>query len=214
MKLANFKSRVAAYLNRVASSFVSNGVDNLLEAINDARRSAQLRYDFNWLRKSGFITVPVAGTDWVVGVRTTPGGATPLRLKNIQEVWTYTGTSAPYLKNERWTLGNGSGDVWDFPTPRARVQGPQLFIDGATTSSSVMVIGPEWKVDLVDGNTDDFFLEYGTTWLLYQTIQNLNLYLKEDSRVQIADAVVQRAWVDFCAWDGSTEVNASSINLN
>ena len=101
MTTANFKTRVANYIGRAPSVFVdaATGFDNLLAAINDTRRDAQLMYNWQGLRTPGFININgSAGAPW-----STPSAAAPhygpfhdyalsqpMTLKMIDSVWNYT----------------------------------------------------------------------------------------------------------------------------
>lgn len=211
MNLANFKLKIAAYVNRSATSFVSNGVDNLLEAINDARRNAQLRYDFNALKVDGYIGITSAGVDWSTGLFTAPTGSA-LPLKCVKEVWLCNVQDNNITRTDRLNIVGGQLDE-KFNDPVARLIGTRLYVTGLGWPLSLLVRGVRWLPDLTDADTTDFFLDKGATWLTYQTIQNLNLYLKEDARVSLSDAVVQRAWIDLITWDGNLAVTNDSVLL-
>lgn len=213
--VANLKTKIASYLNRAQSSFVNGAVDNLLEAMNDARRTAQLRYDFNHLKTRAFVSIPAAGVNWQTGATVTPGGAA-LPLKTIKEVWSYTTQNGVYSKNDQIFLESSISDDYDFNRPSVQLSGPTMYVRASGSASfpiSYMVEGVQWLTDLTGAETNDFFCDRGGTWLTYQTIQNLNLYLKEDSRVAIADSVVQRAWFDFIAWDGNITLSNNATML-
>lgn len=214
--VANLKTKIAAYMNRAAASFVSGTVDNLLEAMNDARRTAQLRYDFNALKVRAYVSIPQAGVNWQTSATDSPGG-TVLPLKTVKEVWSYKSQNSVNVKDKQVFFESSVSDDFGFSTPSVQLVGSLMLprIPANTTLPLLyMVEGVKWLPDLDGTETNDFFCDKGATWLTYQTIQNLNLYLKEDSRVSIADAVVQRAWSDFIAWDGNSILSNNSTNLD
>lgn len=213
--VTNLKAKIAAYMNRAASSFVIGGVDNLLEAMNDARRNAQLRYDFNHLRVRAFLVVTPTGVNWQTDATDSPGG-TAVPLKSIKEVWSFETVSGLPTKYKQMFFEGGVLNDFEVITPSLQIVGSQLLPNNLniTSSETYLIEGIKWLPELDGTETNDFFCNRGATWLTYQTIQNLNLYLKEDSRVGISDAVVQRAWSDFISWDGNLGLSNNATRLN
>lgn len=54
--------------------------------------------------------------------------------------------------------------------------------------------------------TCDWLLEFGSDFLLYRAISELNVFLKEDDRLNISQSKMTEAWINLTAWD-STMIN-------
>lgn len=147
-----------------------------------------------------------------------PGSA--LVLKQIDAVFNYTKdtqgnmqpTNAIPFDNTRWfrrllpvNMGFPFSQVFPqnppfyyntIPTQAmfAYVVGPTFYVNTATAPAWYMIFAQQALADLSGSETSDFFIDNYSQWLLYATIQALNLYLKEDQRVQISMAMVTDAW--------------------
>lgn len=239
MTLANFKSYVAAWINRPTAGLTSvNGVDILLQAINDARRQAQRDHTFN-LNKSEdvYIASHMGGVDWTTGAIDAPGSVTNVALKQIHEVWMYypgnVGATTYYLRTSRipfttsfdfkTTLPTqGTQEQWLNRTPPtaftlsmfAYCQGTKFYITTLNTSTTVKLIATKWLGDLADGDDPDIFLTYYTDWLLLATIKNLNVYLKDSERFPIDSSVMNQRWESVKQHDGSQAQMGEGVTLN
>ena len=61
---------------------------------------------------------------------------------------------------------------------------------------------------------EDFFTVYCIDWMLYRTIQELNLFLKEDQRVVISQKMLQEAWDTVVSWNSRLEKSSDEMNLD
>lgn len=164
---------------------------------------------------------PWAYTDGTYGPYTDDTGATPLRLKSIESVWNYAKdtfgnmqpTNAILLDNQRWfrkllptNMGYPFTQIFPqnppfyyntIPTQQmfAYIVGPKFYVNTCNVSPSwFMIFGSNFLPDLAGSETSDFFIDNYSKWLLLSTIQNLNLFTKEDQRVQILNAEATREW--------------------
>ena len=216
MNVANFKKLVAGYVNRDAASFVVNGVDLLLEAINQAKLAAQREHDFFVMRSYGFIQTSQAGADFTTSVYPTPTITTALNVKRIRRVFTYATSGSVYIKNARYRLL--SEEDWDQQLPvidttnlniysdtrlMVYLSGTNLYITNTSTLSWVYLTIFKILPDYVDADVGDFFTINGRDWLLLKSIQMLNFYLKEDQRVGISNSALQDRWNSLLTLDNS-----------
>lgn len=235
MTLANFESMVAAYMNRTTGSLTSsNGVDILLMAINDARRAAQRAHDFELNRtEDAYLTTSASGANWMTGCKTTPGGATAILMKRVDEVWNYTtGTAGAtyYPRTTRIPFSYSGQFKRDLPinnstltaSPQAYALtdtfayavGPQLFVTTQTTGTAYKIVGIKFLDDLANGDSPDIFLTYFTDWLKFATIAALNVYLKDGERFPIDMTALDATWQTVKTFDGNIANMGESANLD
>lgn len=234
MTVADFKTRVASFVSRSTSDFTIGGVDEILCAINDARRSAQRSYTFKTLRKDAFITTSILGANFQTACKLTPGG-TAVKVKLIEKVWTYTertisagtlyergsevdyrtdrqlGSALPYagsgsnLTDQRITTNyTGHTIAW--------TKGLKFFVNAeADTTYLVEVVE---RLDDIVAETSDFFIDNAQDWLLWKTLECLNGYLKEDQRVAINTVILNRSWETFTQWDSDVSNSNDAFDLD
>lgn len=236
LTVADFKKRVAATVNRNASLFTVDSVDNLLAAMNDARRMAQRRHTFALLKTDAFLATSVAGANWMTGCKTTPDGATAVLMKKIDGVWNYAtttvGATTVYLRTS-WIDMGIKGDyrrtlplydtaqliITNQPAEQTRrtfayIDGQMLYITNVTSSTNYLLEGTKFLDDLAVGDTPDIFLTYFTDWLVYATIGALNNYLKDSERFPIDAAVEDRLWQTVVQMDGELAQSGQAFNLD
>jgi hypothetical protein len=238
MTLANFKSYVAAYVNRTAASLVVDGQDVLLQAINDARRQAQRDHTFNLCKtEDAYLSTHMGGVDWTTGAKTTPGGGTAVLLKQVHEVWMYNtatiGASTHYLRTARVPFTTsfdfrnilptqGTNEQWLNNTPPtafastmfAYATGVNLYVTSMTTATPFKLVATKWLSELADGDSPDIFLTFYVDWLLLATLKNLNVYLKDSERFPIDQMVMKERWESVKQHDGSQAQSGEGVNLD
>lgn len=91
--------------------------------------------------------------------------------------------------------------------------GERALVTGVTATVLTLTVpglfpagGETYSVS--SGVDTDFFLDNCTDWMLYRSIQELNLFLKEDQRVVISAGMMKDAWDSVMDWDST--LSASS----
>lgn len=237
MTIANFKARVAAIVNRDATLFVVGGVDNLLQAMNDARRWAQRSHDFELLRtEDAYLSTSVAGANWATGCKTTPGGATAQLMKRVDEVWMYgtttVGATTTYPRTYRIPFsytGQFKRDLpvaqqYLWPIPNVYTQfdpnqfaysvGTTLYVVNTSSATIFKLLGIKFLDDLTGTEDPDIFLTYYTDWFTYATIAALNYYLKDGERFVVDQGLVDNLWKSVIQHDGTIANMGESVNLD
>lgn len=239
MTIANFKIKVAAYVNRDPASFVVSGFDVLLDAINDAHRECQQRVNFARNFTTGFIATNAFGVA-LSGAKTTPGGATAVSFRVVTSAWEYVTSSVQYMKYKQIDFIN-EGDMKNFlpfadeyPLGWPSVVAPttaqqatmkrrayyrpgdgKIYLTGVSDLTSIWIEGyqmmPDYDAVTV---TTDFILDNYHGWLLWATLQKLNGYLKEDQRVVISQSLLAQAWDVVMNDDSNIRENALQNALN
>jgi hypothetical protein len=235
MTITNFKTVVAAYMNRSLASLTDvNGQDILLLAMNDARRDAQADHPFELLRTEDvYLSTHAGGTSWMDSCETAPSSGVNVKMRRIDEIWNYgpyvidgttyytRSTRIPYnytgfFKRE---LDSATRLRWNDQTNSATNQfaycnGDKLFVTASNTATYYKIVGVKWLTDL-DGSEDpDLFLIYFTTWFKYATILALNVYLKDEDRFGIDKTEFAVAWERVKSMDGSIANMGESADLD
>jgi hypothetical protein len=210
MTLASFKRRVAAFLNRAPSSFQANGVDEILEALNDVRRNAQLSYSFNALKTSCFMSFGTGAVDFTSAghvAQDVLSAVVPLKeLEAVYDVgYARRHTLLPALEYNGSNGLNSTRTKINFFT-----EGQTVWAPAVDTPTWFQVRGFRMLPDLTNNEpsdgAQDLFLNRGSSWAVLATAQLLNFTLKEDERVGISAAVVRGTWDAFVFWDSRDSV--------
>jgi len=237
MNLGQLKTKVAAYCNRDVASFVVNGFDVLTDAINQARRWAQLVHDFNYCRARGVFNVSFQ-TGGDITSLVAVGTTNPLDVKKIEGAYiqdpnniTYSYSGIPIKIYSRWvdkqrqTRLYRGGDPYSYPngtTIPTLIQQPndvQLIIQNtqayltpgvisayqSLSSLNIILDVIAFQPDLVNDTDQDFFCNYCNPWLTQASINGLNVYLKEDERLQLQAAGLEKMWTAILAWDAALD---------
>lgn len=234
MTLANFKQQVANMMNRTLASLTSdNSQDMLLMAMNDARRAAQRDHEFELNRtEDAYLSTSASGANWQTGCKTTPGGATAVLMRRIDEVWNYSTSTAAatfYPRTTRIDFSYSGQFKRELATQSDRLTNPQdyavqnrfaycigstLYVTTVTSATIQKLVGVKFLDDLADGADPDIFLTYFPDWLRYATIAALNVYLKDSERFPIDQKVMDRLWQSVKQYDGGIANMGESVNLD
>lgn len=224
MTVANFKIKVAAYLNRAPDSFVVSGFDLLLDAINDAKREAQQKVNFARAFQTGFVAGSPTGV-LLSTAKDAPGAGNALNFRVVTSCWDYaidgSGLVTKYRQidmiresdlrqlipftDEQWTGYNNYLGSYPYANPpgllastsrRAFFQpgSNKIFVTGAAIAAHVLIQGYILLPDYVDAGPTDFFLDNYHSYLLWASLDKLNGYLKEDQRVIVSQRKLEDAW--------------------
>lgn len=235
MTIANFKDMIAGYINRTAASLNNGTTDFLLQAMNDARRQAQRDHEFELNRtENAFLTTSQAGANWQTGCKTTPGGATAILMRRVDEVWNYSTETAPstcYIRSSRIpysysgqfkrinpiasnTLITNPQNYYNIDQFAYSI-GSQLYITRQSASTAYKLVGIQWLDDFVTGaESPDIFLTYFVDWFKWATLGQLNVYLKDSERFNIDAALLDRSWQSVKAFDGQVRDQGESVDLS
>lgn len=218
MPYSDFKIQVAAFLNRdAATSLQQSGIDLILASTNRTMLWAQRSHDFEYCR--------VKQTLLVNGV--TGGNLTtlPIPIKKVERIFTAGGAQADFT--DRMTVVNRytrkpsidgiSAEEVRITVPTTRQ--PLTVYQLGTFIYTMFPLPPlyaipsndytysldtvKWQAPLVNPADDNFFLTYCNDWMLFRTLTELNVYLKEDTRVEIDQKKTDEAWAAVLSWDAS-----------
>lgn len=233
MTITAFKNMIYGFINRDSSIFTTSqggSTDQMLAAMNAVRRHAQRKYAFELNRVDVFLATSLAGANWQTGCTATPGGSAVL-MRRIDTVWNYATSGTLYVRSSRIDLGNvndykrelsvynGNLDIAPsvIPTanrPFAYINGPNLFVNPYSTSTSFMLNGIKWLDDLTGSEDPDVFLTYFTDWFQWAVIMYLNQFLADSNRVQVDAAMVKELWESVKEYDGQFINAGDGANLD
>lgn len=223
MTWADFQSSVLAFLNRSSADIPTIGTVNLVVvAANMSKTEAQRRHAFKMSRTKAYISTSMSGADFTTAAFTTPLSATVVPIRRIEQAWMYANATPYYryrlipymtlgdLKNDYDTstlvdLNLNSAAMFPSTYPcfdiRWYVQGTMIFLQGVTVPALPISLDVMQWMPQYDGTITDFFLTYHFDWMMLKTVQNLNQYLKESERVEVADSDLERRWKSVTALD-------------
>lgn len=235
MTIATFKQQIANMMNRTLASFTVNAEDMVIMAMNDARRQAQRDHEFELNRtEDAYLSTHLGGANWMTGCKTTPGGATAILMKRVDEVWNYSsydiGATTYYPRTTHIPYGYTGQFKRELPTVDSRVitaqvlntsnmgqfaysNGTKLFVTGVSTATPYKLVGIQFLDDIDAASSPDIFLTYFTDWLRYATISALNIYLKDSERFPIDATILARLWQSVKTLDGTIANMGESVNL-
>lgn len=232
MTIADFKKRVGAVVNRNPTLFVVDGYDNLLAAMNDARRMAQRDHSFQLLKRDFFIKVGPTGAVWAVCKATPSDAGTNVQIKRIDTLWNFAPANGAYFRTS-FIDGGVQGDfrrslplydtsnliITNQPSTFVRrtfwyLQGDKLFVTNSGDEIWYLADGVVFLDDLTNDSTPDIFLTYFTDWLVYATVGALNFYLKDSERFPIDATVTSRLWESVKQFDGEIANSGQWTNLD
>ena len=227
MTLGTFKSFVAAALQRNTTDFVSGTTDLLLLAVNMARKNVERKRDFEKAKELADLTVTVgqsaelsgavySGTSDAINIKTilraqlsVDGGTTffPIRyssrdshmrrvarnyedLASIDEI---TGTQP--TSTNRYELVRFGDCVYLTPSDT------ESFADQSTVVVRMDVV--RWLADYSDSDDTDFLLEDCVDYMMLETLRYMQVFLKEDVRLNVTDQQLATAWHAVVAWDSN-----------
>lgn len=225
-------------MTRNETDFVSGTVDQLLLAINDARRYAQRKYNFRRLRTEGFLQTSMLGAVFTTAYPTPVVSApSAITVKLIEKVYNYTTRSVAagtlyertaeldYRRESELYKSLPMSGVGTTRSPNtfltmptagrsvAWTKGQKLFINSESLEWYLLDI-VEQKPDLIGTETSDFFIDNAPDWLLFKSIQMLNGYLKEDHRVAISQRALEDSWETFTQFDSDVDNANDAVDLD
>lgn len=71
----------------------------------------------------------------------------------------------------------------------------------------------KWLPDLSADTDTNFLLDFGWDFLSYKALQFFNTFLKEDARVQVSEALLNRAWMSLVEWDSELSGGTFPVKL-
>lgn len=238
MLFSAFKSFVAAALQRSTTDFVVGSTDLLSLAVNMARKNIERKKDFELAKCLADVTMTV-GQSVALSTAVISGTATAVSVKTILRAQLSTdGTTffpIGYVSRDMHMrrVARNYEDLTTLdevaqaqPTKTNRFQlvrfGEDVYMSPSDTDSyndvSTLYVRMDvvkWLPDYsVDGDTD-FLMEHCVDYLMLETFRYLQLFLKEDVRLNVSDDQWRVAWQAVVAWNDNLVVGDSDdANLN
>jgi len=231
------QNRLAAYINRTTAEMTVNTINIALDAMNMVKLDAQRRANFKQARGSGFIATTLLGAQ--LSTATSDYAATtPMSFKYIESMWIPCGVNGVYYRGNRvpaMTIGDqkllhgtSTSNFLSYPAslPPNTVQnqpmsnrwfqnGTLVCVNGVYQAATFWIDGVTY-LPPYDGTTatDDFLVLNNHDWLFLASLDYMNLFLKEDQRVQISATKMERLWNSVCANDEQVTEGAFDLDEN
>jgi hypothetical protein len=205
--------------------------------MNMVKLDAQRRHNFKQLRGSGFISTSITGVQLSTAT-SDYAGTTPLAFKYVESMWLpflngvtyYRGNRIPAMTigDQKLVHGTATQSTVAYPAtlpPNTATNQPMNYrwfqngtlvcVNGVFTASTFWIDGIT-QLSAYDGTTttDDFFVLNNHDWLFLASLDYMNLFLKEDQRVQISTTKMERLWNSVCANDEQVTEGAFDLDEN
>jgi len=198
MNIGTLKAIAAGYLQKAPADFVINGVDLLLNALNNARKKAELLHDFNLNRVNAQIQVdPINGVD--ISTAVLKGTDTPVSLKEFITFY----LADPAGEIPLYHHGKKSLAVWmkernfnargrylstevRYPDDQylrvLRIGPTEVFIDGTRVyiqptqaiTTTLIIDGVKWMSDYTQDTDTDWMVTHGASYLQWASVCEVN----------------------------------------
>ena len=210
--------------------------DILLQACNNARLYAERRVDFELSKVSATIPAVDLLNGGSLSTAVLVGTSTPVSIKKILTPFIQMADGTQYAI-DLWTKKKWNDrlkarfeaarptDTSDFAfitdAPFVLVQyGNKVFVAPAdstafTSPFPVFLDVVSWLPIYVTGTENDFLLDNAFDWMMYRTLYELNLYLKEDERIPINAKFMEDGWQSIVTWnDQLIAANVDDVDLD
>jgi hypothetical protein len=232
-----FKARVAGYMCRDADTFVVGSEDVLSVAVNNAKRWAERKHNFELARTSAvFLSLSLTDGALLSAAKDYYTQANAILIKLIERAYVDASVAGVQrnipVYSRAYEIMRGRRRAGDLPfvaeelSPTQRdtmasfslvqhgqrvylTSGAQNYFGSGTTTAKVYCDIVQWMPLYSTGSDTDFFLEYCEDFMLFRTIFELNLFLKEDQRVAVSDKLLLETWESVLAWDNSIVVGTA-----
>lgn len=203
-----------------------------LRAVNNARKWAERQHDFqlSLVSVKGVVPATGAGLAWAGELEDFYGElvgdvVVKYKLKGIQTVYILTddGAQLPihHMRKNRLaqdvredvkygyegTSAGLVGTTYCGYTPQAYFHGPKMFLNPSSeVDRNVVIDGFRWMGDYELGGTEDFFVEHGGDFLLWQGVIELNHITKyfvqrQEGNLPPPTGPRDLAWQSLLLWD-------------
>lgn len=226
MNIGDLKNLIAGYLKKNPYDFLVNGVDTLLIAINNARRTAERLHDFKYSEASFILTLPSASIGTMI----------PSSIKRVRRVQLPIAggdyipiefmTQDEWLARLRRQAGRTTYDSSltlaqygiSMENPVAYQRGQALFLVPAsqfTFPINVKLDVVQFLQDYIDDTGEDFLTDNAPEYLQWQAIIESNKYWKEfvprqEGGVEEPQQYADMAWQSLLEWDNSLSQSTST----
>lgn len=208
-QIAEIVREYLATNNNELTTSEGGDIDLCLDAINGAKRFAQLKRDWNFLKVHNYsITVPTTGLDITLSANGGFKKLTKIYLANAD------GTKGEPVDFTRERQVNDTFRDVDFDKTQVYQVAKKIYVAGATTDTDLVVEGISWLVDYDDSTQEDFFTDYGQDFLKFYAINQLQTYKKEDQRAYITERRVQKHFENLEDFDGELDIEEDSVMLD
>jgi len=233
MTLAEFRSCVAAYMQRDETTFTYGGTNLLTQAANMARRWAERKRNFEMSKCTAQITSVHYTNGALLSAMVLKGTATSVAAKTLNKAFLpFTDGSGEFpidiitrekhverierhyeqyiTRNPRETAP--STMVAYFAVVR---HGDYVYICPADSTAlggetlTVYFDIVRWLPDYSANGDTDFLLTYCSDFMLVQTVYMLNFMIKEDQRIPISNNLRADMWQSVVEWDSSMIMNSA-----
>lgn len=230
MTFTEFKAFVCAALQRSQASLIVNGVDLLARAVNMARKNIERRIDFEMAKGEAQLTLTLgekaslddavdpADTDESVSIKTVlrvqlASNGTPIgylsRDAHQRRLDRQLSSATMTEINAGLTATVGSLNLVRFGNYVYLSPADASAYNVSSTTVDVLMDVVKWMPDYVDDDDEDFLLTHCADFLMLETFQYLQMFVKEDARLNVSKDKWASAWNAMLTWNANLIVGDS-----
>jgi len=75
-------------------------------------------------------------------------------------------------------------------------------------NADIFVTGETYRIDVTPDSQTNFLLDTCFDYMLFRSVYELNFYLKEDTRVQLSDKLLENLWNNVIRWNETLIMNS------
>ena len=230
MTYLEFRTFVAAALQRSESSLTVNGVNLLARAVNMARKNVERRFDFELAKRVAKLTMTFGQLVSLDEAYDPDDETKAVSIKTVLRVQqASTGVPVGYLSRDAHQRrlerqfarahveAIAAGLTATVSNLNVVRYGNSVYLSppnaqdwsASTTTMDVLMDVVAWLPDYVDDDDTDFLLVHCADYLLLETYRYLQLFIKEDARLNVSDEKLASAWHALMTWNNNLVVGDS-----
>lgn len=219
MNLKDLKYFIADALQRDIESFVAEDHDTLALAVSNGMRSLQRQHDFENCRTYGYVTFN-STTPWQIGTLRDQLLDEEMEVKRWERAYLVnpeTNKEVPIRMVGRESLFNTELEAQELRTPTYSQQlevvrfGRVFYLnkipEDFPTQVKIRFDVVRWLPELVGDNDSNFITEVAPDVIIYHSLSELNLVLKEDDRAPLSQSFYQARFKSLKDWDADQFAN-------
>lgn len=206
MNFQDIRESVLGCISRCHHSLDTGNTSFVDLSINNSLIFLQRKIDFEWNKKTVKVHCNPMGSimeaaDFYSGEK--------VKIKSIIKAFgeiVPTGhgdTAIPYLSRACQINDEGKSPCFQGELKVVH-EGQKLYLSPTDKKSyDLYFYAVTWLPKLCRPEDTNFLLEYGSDFILYKTIENLNYFIKEDERFGITQKLIDDSLLSLRQWDAS-----------
>jgi len=228
MTIGALKQKLLFYTQKASDDtyfdFGSSPTDMLLDALNEARKQAELSYAFEMNKRVVTYSSVVGSVDWQTEAAI---GEDAPEMRSLKKVWTVASDSTlrelrqVYRENSKLATQIWPETLVTGCTHRQySLVGPILYITPANTEAiDLLADGYIWMDEYTSDEDEDWMCKHGHNYLFWAALYYLNHKVKEfvqrqEGNLALSNGFVQEQLAKLISWDSAMKHGGSDLSID